>query len=175
MAVVGAGGAGRGVGRMAVPPGGGGQPAARQGNDGHAHLDGTLAALGWSIYALFWGTAGMAGMKHAFELTIARTDGTGNIYLEAAAGVITFMLAGRYFEARAKRRAGAALEALLELGAKEVSVLSNGVEQHIPIDKVSVGDEFVVRPGREDRHGRRRGQRRFRGGCVDAHRGVGAG
>jgi Cu+-exporting ATPase len=108
---------------------------------------GTLAALGWSVYALFWGTAGMPGMKHAFELTIARTDGTGNIYLEAAAGVTTFMLAGRYFEARAKRRAGVALEALLELGAKDVSVLRNGVEHRIPIDKVSVGDEFVVRPG----------------------------
>jgi P-type Cu+ transporter len=108
---------------------------------------GTLAAFGWSVYALFWGTAGMPGMKHAFELTIARTDGTGNIYLEAAAGVTTFILAGRYFEARAKRRAGAALEALLELGAKEVSVLRNGVEQRIPIDHLSVGDEFVVRPG----------------------------
>ena len=108
---------------------------------------GTLAALGWSVYALFWGTAGMPGMKHAFELTIARTDGTGNIYLEAAAGVTTFILAGRYFEARAKRRAGAALEALLELGAKDVSVLRDGVEQRIPIDKLSVGDEFVVRPG----------------------------
>jgi P-type Cu+ transporter len=108
---------------------------------------GTLAALGWSVYALFWGTAGMPGMKHAFDLTIARTDGTGNIYLEAAAGVTTFILAGRYFEARAKRRAGAALEALLELGAKDVSVLRDGVEQRIPIDQLSVGDEFVVRPG----------------------------
>ncbi len=108
---------------------------------------GTLAALGWSVYALFWGTAGMPGMKHAFELTIARTDGTGNIYLEAAAGVTTFILAGRYFEARAKRRAGAALEALLELGAKDVAVLRDGVEQRIPIDQLSVGDEFVVRPG----------------------------
>jgi P-type Cu+ transporter len=108
---------------------------------------GTLAALGWSVYALFWGTAGMPGMKHAFELTIARSDGTGNIYLEAAAGVTTFILAGRYFEARAKRRAGAALEALLHLGAKDVSVLRSGVEQRIPIDQLSVGDEFVVRPG----------------------------
>ena len=108
---------------------------------------GTLAALGWSVYALFWGTAGMPGMKHAFELTIARTDGTNNIYLEAAAGVTTFILAGRYFETRAKRRAGAALEALLELGAKDVSVLRGGVEQRIPIDRLSVGDEFVVRPG----------------------------
>ena len=108
---------------------------------------GTLAALGWSIYALFWGTAGMAGMTHPFELTIARTDGTGNIYLEAAAGVTTFILAGRFFEARSKRRAGAALRALLELGAKDVAVRRNGVEQRIPIDQLAVGDEFVVRPG----------------------------
>ena len=108
---------------------------------------GTIAALGWSLYALFWGTAGTAGMTHPFELTISRSDGAGNIYLEAAAGVTTFILAGRYFEARSKRRAGAALRALLELGAKEVSVLREGVEQRIPPDQLIVGDEFVVRPG----------------------------
>ncbi|HET8993504.1 MAG TPA: heavy metal translocating P-type ATPase [Rhodococcus sp. (in: high G+C Gram-positive bacteria)] len=108
---------------------------------------GTLAAFGWSIYALFWGTAGITGMTHPFEFTIARSDGSGNIYLEAAAGVTTFILAGRYFEARSKRRAGAALRALLEVGAKEVSVLRNGAEQRIPIEELTVGDEFVVRPG----------------------------
>ncbi|WP_405133031.1 heavy metal translocating P-type ATPase [Nocardia sp. NBC_01388] len=108
---------------------------------------GTLAAFGWSLYALFWGTAGMPGMRHPFELTIARVDGTGNIYLEAAAGVTTFILAGRFFEARSKRHAGAALRALLELGAKEVSVLRNGSEQRIPIEDLAVGDLFVVRPG----------------------------
>jgi Cu+-exporting ATPase len=108
---------------------------------------GTLAALGWSLYALFFGTAGVPGMTHPFELTIARTDGSGNIYLEAAAGVTTFILAGRYFEARSKRRAGAALRALLELGAKEVSVLRGGREQRIPVDQLAVGDSFVVRPG----------------------------
>lgn len=108
---------------------------------------GTLAALGWSIYALFWGTAGTPGMTHAFELTIGRTDGSGNIYLEAAAGVTTFILAGRYFEARSRRRAGAALRALLELGAKDVTVRRDGAEQRIPIDALNVGDEFVVRPG----------------------------
>ena len=108
---------------------------------------GTLAAFGWSVYALFWGTAGITGMTHPFEFTIARTDGTGNIYLEAAAGVTTFILAGRYFEARSKRNAGAALRALLELGAKEVSVLRNGEEQRVPVEQLSVGDEFVVRPG----------------------------
>ncbi|MEV0768552.1 heavy metal translocating P-type ATPase [Nocardia salmonicida] len=108
---------------------------------------GTLAALGWSLYALFWGTAGMVGMKHPFELTVARDGGAGNIYLEVAAGVTTFILAGRYFEARSKRQAGAALRALLELGAKEVSVLRGGKEERIPADQLAVGDLFVVRPG----------------------------
>jgi Cu+-exporting ATPase len=108
---------------------------------------GTLAAFGWSLYALFWGTAGTPGMVHPFELTIERSDGSGNIYLEAAAGVTTFILAGRYFEARSKRRAGAALRALLELGAKEVSVLREGVERRVPVEDLAVGDLFVVRPG----------------------------
>ena len=112
---------------------------------------GTLAAFGWSLYALFWGTAGTPGMVHEFELTVARTDGSGNIYLEAAAGVTTFILAGRYFEARSKRRAGAALRALLELGAKDVAVLREGpggeVEVRIATDQLAVGDRFVVRPG----------------------------
>jgi Cu+-exporting ATPase len=112
---------------------------------------GTLAALGWSLYALFWGTAGAPGMTHTFELTVARTDGSANIYLEAAAGVTTFILAGRYFEARAKRRAGAALKALLELGAKDVAVLRESaagpVEVRIPTEQLAVGDRFVVRPG----------------------------
>jgi P-type Cu+ transporter len=108
---------------------------------------GTLAALGWSIYALFWGTAGTPGMTHPFEFTLSRTDGSGNVYFEVAAGVTTFILAGRYFEARSKRRAGAALRALLELGAKDVVVLRNGAEQRIPVEQLTVGDEFVVRPG----------------------------
>ena len=108
---------------------------------------GTLAAFGWSLYALFLGTAGEPGMVHPFELTIARTDGSANIYLEAAAGVTAFLLAGRYFEARSKRQAGAALRALLELGAKEVSVLRDGMERSIPVGELAVGEEFVVRPG----------------------------
>ncbi|MBF6480708.1 heavy metal translocating P-type ATPase [Nocardia cyriacigeorgica] len=108
---------------------------------------GTLAAFGWSIYALFWGTAGTPGMTHPFEFTISRMDGSGSIYLEAAAGVTTFILAGRFFEARSKRLAGAALRALLELGAKEVSVLRDGSEQRIPVEELTVGDRFVVRPG----------------------------
>ncbi|MBJ7451271.1 MAG: copper-translocating P-type ATPase [Blastococcus sp.] len=108
---------------------------------------GTLAAFGWSLYALFFGTAGMPGMTHPFELTISATDGAANIYLEVAAGVTTAILAGRYFEARSKRRAGAALRALLELGAKEVSVLRGGREERIAVDRLAVGDLFVVRPG----------------------------
>ncbi|WP_067134844.1 heavy metal translocating P-type ATPase [Microtetraspora malaysiensis] len=108
---------------------------------------GTIAALGWSLWALFFGTAGTPGMTHPFDFTIQRSDGSGNIYLEAAAGVTAFILAGRYFEARSKRRAGAALRALLELGAKDVAVLRDGAEVRIPSDQLAVGDRFVVRPG----------------------------
>ncbi|AEV84610.1 carbonate dehydratase [Actinoplanes sp. SE50] len=108
---------------------------------------GTVAAFGWSLWALFFGTAGTPGMTHPFALAIGRGDGTGAIYLEAAAGVTTFILAGRYFEARSKRRAGAALRALLELGAKDVTVLRDGVEHRIPVAELRVGDRFVARPG----------------------------
>ncbi|MCW2795068.1 heavy metal translocating P-type ATPase [Nocardioides sp.] len=108
---------------------------------------GVLAAFGWSLVALFWGTAGTPGMTHAFRFTVERTNGLDNIYLEAAAGVTTFLLAGRWFEKRSKRRAGAALKALLSLGAKEVAVLSDGVERLVPASILAVGDTFVVRPG----------------------------
>jgi Cu+-exporting ATPase len=108
---------------------------------------GVTAAFAWSLYALFFGTAGTPGMTHGFELTLAPSDGTGNIYLEVASGVTMFILAGRYFEKRAKRRAGAALRALLELGAKDVAVLRDGTELRIPVEHLQVGDEFVVRPG----------------------------
>lgn len=108
---------------------------------------GTLAALSWSLYALFFGTAGVPGMTHPFEFSLAPSDGAANIYLEVGAGVTMFILAGRYFEKRSKKQAGAALRALLELGAKEVSVLRNGVETKIPVEELTVGDEFIVRPG----------------------------
>jgi P-type Cu+ transporter len=108
---------------------------------------GVSAAFGWSLYALFFGTAGEIGMTHGFSLTSARGDGASHIYLEVAAGVTTFILAGRYFEARAKRRSGAALRALLELGAKDVAVLRDGREERIAVDDLAVGDRFVVRPG----------------------------
>ncbi len=108
---------------------------------------GTISAYAWSLYAMFLGTAGTPGMTHGFSLTIQPSDGAANIYLEAAAGVTTFVLAGRYFEKRSKREAGAALRALLELGAKEVSILRDGMESKVLVDELVVGDLFVVRPG----------------------------
>ena len=113
---------------------------------------GVLAAYGWSLWALFLGTAGETGMTHPFRISIDRTDGAGNIYLEAAAGVTTFLLAGRWLEHRSKRQSGAALRALLELGAREVAVIRDDAsggrsEVRIPTDQLVVGDEFVVRPG----------------------------
>ena len=127
---------------------------------------GTGAAFLWSLYALFLGHAGMPGMTHGFDFSIRPSDGAGNIYLEAAAGVTMFVLAGRYFEKRSKREAGAALRALLELGAKDVAILratdtesasrstpsrtsAHGavVEIRVPVEELAVGDEFVVRPG----------------------------
>ncbi len=105
---------------------------------------GVLSAWLWSLYALIFGDAGMADMRMGFDLIPEQGAGASEIYLETAAVVTTFILAGRYFEARAKRRAGAALKALLELGAKEVSLLDGRV---IPIEQLGVGDRFVVRPG----------------------------
>ncbi len=108
---------------------------------------GTLAAYFWSVYALVFGTAGNAGMAEGFRWLPERGDPTGTIYLETAAGVTAFLLAGRYAEARAKRRSGDALRALLRLGAKDVAVLEDGVERRIPVDALAVGIEFLVRPG----------------------------
>jgi len=108
---------------------------------------GTLAAYLWSVYALVFGTAGEAGMAEGFRWLPERGDPTGTIYLETAAGVTAFLLAGRYAEARAKRRSGDALRALLQLGAKDVAVLRDGVETRTAVESLAVGDRFVVRPG----------------------------
>ncbi|MGW4872375.1 heavy metal translocating P-type ATPase [Streptomyces chartreusis] len=108
---------------------------------------GTLAAFGWSLWALFLGDAGMPGMHDTFEFTASRVDGASQIYLEVASGVVTFILLGRYLEARSKRSAGAALRALMELGAKDVAVLRDGREMRVPVEGLAVGDRFVVRPG----------------------------
>ncbi|MFE0132928.1 heavy metal translocating P-type ATPase, partial [Streptomyces sp. NPDC059037] len=108
---------------------------------------GTIAAFGWSLWALFLGDAGMPGMRHPFEFTVSRADAASTIYLEVASGVITFILLGRWLEARSKRRAGAALRALLELGAKDAAVLRDGREVRVPVDRLAVGDRFAVRPG----------------------------
>jgi len=109
---------------------------------------GTLAALGWSLVALFFLDAGTPGMTMPFDLVTERGAASDHIYLEVAAVVTTFILAGRYFEARAKRRAGAALEALLDLGAKDVALLdADGQERRVRVEHLAVGDRFVVRPG----------------------------
>ncbi|WP_408991377.1 heavy metal translocating P-type ATPase [Streptomyces sp. 1268] len=108
---------------------------------------GTLAAFGWSVWALFLGDAGMPGMRHGFDPTVSRADATSTIYLEVAAGVITFILLGRCLEARARRKSGAALRALMHLGAKDVAVLRGGREVRVPASALVVGDRFVVRPG----------------------------
>lgn len=108
---------------------------------------GTLAAFGWSLWALFFGDAGMPGMHDEFRFTVSRMDGASTIYLEVAAGVVALILLGRYLEARSKRRAGAALRALMELGAKDVAVLRDGREVRVPVASLAVGDRFVVRPG----------------------------
>jgi Cu+-exporting ATPase len=110
---------------------------------------GVLAAFGWSLYALFFGDAGEPDMRMRFELTASRGDGSGQIYLEIAAALVVFILTGRYLEARAKRRSGAALRALLDLGAKDVAVLRDGSEVHLPIDRLEVGELFLVRPGQK--------------------------
>ncbi|HXR68150.1 MAG TPA: heavy metal translocating P-type ATPase, partial [Dermatophilaceae bacterium] len=108
---------------------------------------GVGAAWLWSLWALFLGGAGMAGMRMGFSLLPSREGGTGHIYLETASVVTVFILAGRYFEARSKKRSGAALRALLDLGAKDVAVIRDGQEERIPADQLAVGDVFSVRPG----------------------------
>jgi Cu+-exporting ATPase len=109
---------------------------------------GTLAAWLWSLYALFLGDAGMNGMRMSFDVIPDPAGGGDEIYLETAAVVTTFALAGRYAEARARRRAGSALKALLELGAKDVTVVdADGSERRVPVEQLAVGDRFVVRPG----------------------------
>jgi Cu+-exporting ATPase len=108
---------------------------------------GVIAAFGWSLYALFFGTAGMPGMHMSFEFISKPGSGAGEIYLEVASAVTVFILAGRYVEARAKRESSAALRALLELGAKDAAVLKDGVEVRMPVAALTIGDRFVVRPG----------------------------
>ncbi|MDU6478302.1 MAG: cation transporter, partial [Corynebacterium kroppenstedtii] len=108
---------------------------------------GTLVAFAWSLYALFFGKAGEPGLKHTFTMMASHTDASANIYLEVASGVTLFILAGRYFEKKSKRESGAALRALLNMGAKEVTLLDDGQEKRIPVEQLQVGDTFVVRPG----------------------------
>jgi Cu+-exporting ATPase len=108
---------------------------------------GVLAAYGWSVYALFWGDAGIVGTT--MDMGLSAGSGADELYLEVASGVTLFLLAGRYLEAKAKRRSGAALEALLSLGAKQVAVLEDGGERVTEIEDLRVGMRFVVRPGEQ--------------------------
>jgi Cu+-exporting ATPase len=107
---------------------------------------GVAAAYLWSVYALFFGAAGQQGMRMSFAW-LASGSGSGATYLDVASGVTVLILLGRYLEARAKRRSGAALRALLALGAKDVAVLRDGAEVRIPVGQLAAGEEFVVRPG----------------------------
>jgi P-type Cu+ transporter len=119
---------------------------------GNATMDtlisiGALVAFGWSAYALLFGAAGEIGFTHPFELRLVRHAPTANLYLEAAVGITTFILLGRYLEAQAKRRSGAAVRALLELAPSEVTLVSASGETVTEISQLHVGDRFVVRPG----------------------------
>ncbi|WP_309620933.1 heavy metal translocating P-type ATPase [Salinibacterium sp.] len=108
---------------------------------------GVIAAFGWSLYALFFGTAGMPGMHMSFTFFASAHGGASEIYLEVAAAVTVFILGGRYIEARAKKQSGAALRALLELGAQDATALKGGVESSVSVASLAPGDVIVVRPG----------------------------
>ncbi len=108
---------------------------------------GTTAAFFWSLYALLFGDAGHIGYTHPFEFSLMRGEGAANIYFEAVAGIVVFLLLGRFIEARSKQAAGEAVRALLHLGATEATLLKDGRESRVPIDFLKVGDTFVVRPG----------------------------
>lgn len=108
---------------------------------------GTSSAYLWSLYALFFGHAGDPGMRHGWSILNHAGDPMGDIYFEVAAGVVTFVLAGRYFEKRSKQRAGDAIRALTDMGAKQVTVLRDGAETLLPIEQLQIGDHFLARPG----------------------------
>ena len=109
---------------------------------------GVLAAFGWSLWALLFGGAGELGMKMPFSFTSPAGGASDHLYLEVASTVTVLLLTGRYLESRATRRAGAALRALMALGAKDVAVLgADGQERRVAITELAVGDRFVVRPG----------------------------
>lgn len=108
---------------------------------------GVTAAYLWSLYALFFGEAGMPGMTMTMQLLGRPEEGAHEIYLEVAAAVTVFILLGRYLEARAKRSSREALDALLTLAARDAAVLRDGVEVRVPVSALQPNDRFVVRPG----------------------------
>ncbi len=107
---------------------------------------GVAASAGWSVYALAFGGAAMTGMRMSFAFTFGAASGH-TLYLEAAAGVTTVVLAGRFLESRARARSADAVGSLALLGAKTVAVLRDGSERRIPVGGLAAGDLFVVRPG----------------------------
>ncbi|AMO91911.1 copper-translocating P-type ATPase [Corynebacterium simulans] len=107
---------------------------------------GTTAAYFWSLYAMFFGTAGQPGMKMHMELMSNHAQ-MDHIYLESVGMVITFLLLGRWFEVKAKGQSSEALRTLLGMGAKDATLLVDGAEKRVPITQLQVGDVFVVRPG----------------------------
>ena len=128
--------------------------AARAARHGSSTMDtlvslGIIAATAWSLWALLLGGAGELGMRMRPTLIPARTAAMSapEVYFEVATVVTAFLLAGRYSEHRARRRAGDALRALLDLGAKDVALLVDGVERRVPVSRLGVGDEFTVRAG----------------------------
>ena len=108
---------------------------------------GTTAAFFWSLYALLFTPAGRIGYTHPFEFTLVRGHGAASVYFEALAGIVVFLLLGRYIEARSKAAAGEAVRALLHLGATQATLLKDGRESLVPIEFLKAGDTFVVRPG----------------------------
>ena len=128
--------------------------AARAARHGSSTMDtlvsiGVIAATGWSLWALLLGGTGQLGLRMSATLVPARTGAMAHpeLYFEAAAVVTTFLLAGRFAEHRARRRAGDALRSLLDLGAKDVALLVDGAERRVPVAQLHVGDQFAVRAG----------------------------
>ena len=163
------------VGGLAVPQGRMDQPASRRRHHGHPGLSRhPVGARCGRCTRCSSAPLALPGMTHPFELTVQPTDGAANIYFEVAAGVTMFLLAGRYFEKRSKRQAGAALRALLELGAKDVAVLRDGVEIRIPTSELADRRRVRGSPRREDRHRRCHRLRHLRSRRLHAHRRIGA-
>ncbi|MBO9534776.1 MAG: copper-translocating P-type ATPase [Solirubrobacteraceae bacterium] len=109
---------------------------------------GTVAAFTWSVVAMLFGDAGHAGMHMTTSLVPDRSVGLEHVYFEVVCAVTTFLLAGRYFEARAKSKAGTALAALVRAAPRTANLLQDdGTTRRVPVDTIVVRDRLFVRPG----------------------------